>query len=206
MLPERHLSDDALSIFANNRGHGFPLTFSFINQADYEPNTFSPRMVEDYSGHRLLVFRDGSTGLRELRLGDPPQERKWLRTYVGSNDPVPGSAQVIGGIFLTAVHPHPFELLSPEHITMQALTDAATRTDGTGQPKTGSFFGRLCQQSILAVPAAGRPRHPPRAHPDPPRRGLGDGQRRRANSRRSVHDQERLQRQFRMQSRPVLRW
>ena len=130
----------------------------------HQPNTFSPPMVEDYSGNRLLVFRDGVPGLRELRLGDPPQERAWRRTYVGNTDAIPIGPIVIGpGDFLTKVHPHPFELLSPEHITMRALTDPATRTDGAGQPKTTKFSDQFVNNlfwpfRLLADPVTHRVR------------------------------------------------
>ena len=40
-------------------------------------------MVEDYGGNRILAFRDGVTGLRELRLSDAPATRQWRVTYVG---------------------------------------------------------------------------------------------------------------------------
>jgi hypothetical protein len=101
-------------------------------------------MVEDYNGSRLLAFRDGVTGMRELHLADLPAQRQWKKTYVGAADPIPitGGIEVIGpngSQFLTRVHPHPFELLTPEHISMQAITDPASRTDWGGQAKTSQF-------------------------------------------------------------------
>lgn len=142
VLLEGHLSDAARSIFTNFFGYGLPYQLGFINDYDYVPNTFSPPLVEDYNGNRLLVFRDGLSGLRELSFAAAPPQRQWAKPYIGSADPIPttGDIQVVGpNDFQTRVHPHPFELLSPEHIDMQAITDTTTRTNWSGQPKSSQF-------------------------------------------------------------------
>src|SRR6185369_9229126 len=99
---------------------------------------------------RLLAFRDGVTGLRELRFSDAADQRQWQKTNVGLADPQ--TVNVINGIEIDVigpdglpfpppkrVNPHPFELLSAEHITVQALSNPATRSDWSGQPKQANF-------------------------------------------------------------------
>ena len=145
-IAEGHLSDAASRIFTstNRSNYGLPFSLGFINDYDYAPNTFSMPIIEDYEANRLLAFRDGVTGLRELRFSEAAEQRHWEKTNVGYADPVPFSGDLIdivgpdGPVQPKRVNPHPFELLSPEHITLRALTDPATRTDWAGQTK--SFY------------------------------------------------------------------
>lgn len=86
---------------------------SYGDQRDFVPLTLFPPIVEDAPNHRLLLFRDGENALRELRL----------------DVPVPRWGQVKAGDRFsdgTRVYPHPFELLSAEHVTQETLTDPAS--------------------------------------------------------------------------------
>ena len=144
-LTEGHLSDAALAIFVPNvLNYGLPYSTNYINDYDYVPNTFSPPMVEDYNGSRLLTFRDGVTRLRELRFADPPAQRQWQKTYVGNAEPIPSSGpfEVVGpngSYFWTRVHPNPFELLSPSTSACKQSRIRRVGLIGPDKPKPANF-------------------------------------------------------------------
>ncbi len=68
-----------------------------------------------------------------------------------------------GTVFPKRVNPHPFELLSPEHLLVQALSDPATRADWDGNHKTTTLSDELVNNlywpfRLLADPVAHRVR------------------------------------------------
>src|SRR5262249_42291993 len=95
---------------------------------DFVPWCFSPPVIEDSANHRILTFRDGLTGLRELRMDAPLASRRWEQPKLGDS--------YLEGLFYddegfqlpaTRAHPSPFELMSAEHATMTTLSDPARR-------------------------------------------------------------------------------
>lgn len=169
-LSEGHLSDAAAIAIRDYSAYGLQYGVGFINDFDGAANTFSLPLVEDYSGNRLLAFRDGATGLRELRFADPAEQRRWQETELGAADPIPiiGGLNVIhtgpnGPLYPKRVNPHPFELLSAEHLTFRALSNPATRTDWNGNPKGSTVGDELVNNlywpfRLLADPVAHRVR------------------------------------------------
>lgn len=95
----------AIGFPINNRHH--------FTGRDFVPLCFFPPAIEDSANNRLLVFRDGPQGLRELRFGVP--QPQWEKVEEGYGE------FFVGG--RTSVHPHPFELTSAEHVTLQTQTD-----------------------------------------------------------------------------------
>jgi hypothetical protein len=98
------------------------------NGIDFAPLCLFPPGIEDRAHHRILAFRDGVSGLRELSLDVPEPERAWHSSALGE--------------FLSdgyRIHPHPFEVLSPEHLVLSTLSDPTSRAMQFPAPVTPPF-------------------------------------------------------------------
>ncbi len=91
---------------------------------DFMPLSFFPPMVEDSAHGRILAFRDGATGMREWRPGATLFARVPLGDSFRSDFGDPSNPYAISAI---RVHPHPFELLSAEHIYLRTSSAPASR-------------------------------------------------------------------------------
>jgi hypothetical protein len=124
-LAEGSMSDAGAFILESPTTHGVPSNYSFLNEYAV-PLAVYPPLVEDGPSRRVLAFRDGITGLREIDLRAAPEARSWTETLVGrrgiwtpDDDP-----HYVPPHF---VHPHPLELWSPEQVREGVLCDPAQR-------------------------------------------------------------------------------
>lgn len=104
---------------------------SFKNSTGYYPP-----VVEDFGAHRLLAFRDGIRGLRQLPLLPQPAAA-FVDTFVGDSDYVSGGVRV---------HPFPSELLPLDIVGSQGFHAPGSETTLGGAPTTRDFdrrFGNL---------------------------------------------------------------
>lgn len=100
-------------------------TGAFGVHADFVPFCLFPPAIEDSAHGRILAFRDGVTGMREWRKASG--DIHFSNVFVGDRyrdfgDPLDPYAR-----WGKRVHPHPFELLSAEHIYTRTSTDPASR-------------------------------------------------------------------------------
>lgn len=114
----------------------WPIDGNTLIGKDFLPLCFFPPVVEDAANQRILAFRDGPRGLLELPTAST-ETRAWRAATLGNS----GAVAPWGGPLLTATHPYPFELMSPEHAYFKTMSDPTTRVhqDGT---TTGSFDER----------------------------------------------------------------
>jgi hypothetical protein len=104
--------------------NALPVQTEQIEHIDFLPMCAFPPLVDDTAAARVLAFRDGPRGMLELRLGVPEGERAWQPALLGADySPLDRSANFT----FNRVHPHPHELLSPEHVYLATETDPASR-------------------------------------------------------------------------------
>lgn len=109
-LYEGHNCDWSVEIPFLDDGSPVNKSHMFARHRDFVPLCFFPPAVEDGANNRVLAFRDGATGLRELRVTEPGAI--WERAALG--DLYDSSVRM---------HPHPFELASAEHVLLRTHTD-----------------------------------------------------------------------------------
>jgi|GEM_PF-3328867 len=114
---------ETMSGLPPNGSHSIDTGEAVGAHVDFMPLSFFPPMIEDPAHGRILAFRDGATGMREWRPGatrfDQVPLGDLFRDFGNPTDPY--------GISATRVHPHPFELLSAEHIYLRTSSDPASR-------------------------------------------------------------------------------
>ncbi len=105
--------------------------------SSYKNSTgYYPPVVEDFGAHRLLAFRDGIRGLRELPLLPQPAPA-FADAFVGDHD------YTAGGV---SVHPFPAELLPLDTVGSKGFHAPGSETTLDGAPTTRDFdasFGNL---------------------------------------------------------------
>jgi hypothetical protein len=104
---------------------------NFGSGTDFVPLAFFPPAIEDSAHDRILAFRDGETGLRALDLADLADGFRNVELGHLYDDLSPQSVFIPRAVRL---FPHPFELLSAEHIYAQASSDPASQLMLGAQP------------------------------------------------------------------------
>lgn len=104
-------------------------TENLVNSSFKNSTGYYPPVVEDFGAHRLLAFRDGIRGLRELPLLPQPAT-SFVDTFVGDTDYVAGGVKV---------HPFPSELLPLDIVGSSGFHAPGSETLLDGTPTTRSF-------------------------------------------------------------------
>ena len=104
-------------------------TTNLVNSSFKNSTGYYPPVVEDFGAHRLLAFRDGIRGLRELPLLPEPAT-SFVDSFVGDTDYVSGGVRV---------HPFPSELLPLDIVGSQGFHAPGSETLLDGTPTTRSF-------------------------------------------------------------------
>jgi hypothetical protein len=99
---------------------------------DFIPLALFPPAIEDGAHDRILAFRDGETGLRALDFLH--QENGFQSVPLGSQYDDLVTVKTYYDPLATRLFPHPFELLSAEHIYSQASSDPQSRIMLGAQP------------------------------------------------------------------------
>jgi hypothetical protein len=98
---------------------------NFGSHTDFVPLALFPPAIEDVAHDRILAFRDGETGLRALDLANVGDGFRSVDLGHAYDDVF--SPQSFLNPRATRLFPHPFELLSAEHIYAQASSDPASQ-------------------------------------------------------------------------------
>lgn len=104
-------------------------TTNLVGSAFQNSTGYYPPVVEDFGAHRLLAFRDGIRGLRELPLLPQPAT-SFVDSFVGDIDHVSGGVRV---------HPFPSELLPLDIVGSQGFHAPGSETLLDGTPTTRSI-------------------------------------------------------------------
>lgn len=144
-LPQGHECDWTQEVARSTDGFPVNASHMFGRKRDYSPLCFFPPAVEDGANGRILAFRDGAAGLRELRVSE--DDAFWDTVELGNvfND---YPSLRFGGA--TRMHPHPFELASAEHVLLRTYTDPSSiQLLGTGSPQPLDIAVQLPRDKAL---------------------------------------------------------
>ncbi|HEY6556973.1 MAG TPA: hypothetical protein VI072_06855 [Polyangiaceae bacterium] len=127
-----YICDSSAALLRSGTSAGLPLNWQMVLTWDFVPTCFFPPVVEDLTANRVVAFRDGAAGARQIRLGVPAAERRWEALFLGRREVDPRDPHFL----LPQAHPHPMEMWSPEHVYLVTRSSAAARTELNGQPLT----------------------------------------------------------------------
>ncbi|HEY2511066.1 MAG TPA: hypothetical protein VGI39_09430, partial [Polyangiaceae bacterium] len=140
---EEAVNSPSSGIDSNYWVNNYPVNFFTITAFDEVPMCAFPPVVEDRARHRILAFRDGPRGMMELNASSTPAT--WHAAPLGvdgydwtAQETFSASLLGVGLESTTRVNPMPYELLTPEQITQQTLSDPASRQNLDGTAVSGS--------------------------------------------------------------------